>query len=159
MGLIRLFLAWVVAADHWSVFVLRPHSVFLDDNYKFGFNSGYAVMFFYIVSGFLITYTLTRNYDRNLPGACKFYRNPFIRIFSLDRRIGHSDIFGLRLGVGQVPLGEPPGQADGRFPAGNGLANRVRGLPQDTLRRGDRWSSVRPGPWEPSSRSILSHLC
>jgi peptidoglycan/LPS O-acetylase OafA/YrhL len=76
-------LAWVVAADHWSVFVLRPHSVFLDDVYKLGFNSGYAVMFFYMVSGFLITYTLSRNYNRDLHGNFKFYKNRFIRIFSL----------------------------------------------------------------------------
>jgi peptidoglycan/LPS O-acetylase OafA/YrhL len=65
------------------VFVLRPQSVFIDDVYKFGFNSGYAVMFFYMVSGFLITYTLTRNYDHDLRGAFKFYKNRFIRIFSL----------------------------------------------------------------------------
>jgi peptidoglycan/LPS O-acetylase OafA/YrhL len=77
-------LAWVVAADHWSVFVLRPHSVFFDDVYKLGFNSGYAVMFFYVVSGFLITYTLSRNYDRDLHGTFKFYKNRFIRIFSLS---------------------------------------------------------------------------
>jgi peptidoglycan/LPS O-acetylase OafA/YrhL len=83
LGLVRLFLAWVVAADHWSVFVLRPQSVFIDDVYKFGFNSGYAVMFFYVISGFLITYTLTRNYDGDLHGVFKFYKNRFIRIFSL----------------------------------------------------------------------------
>ena len=83
MGLVRLFLAWVVAADHWSVFILRPQSIFLDDEFKIGFNSGYAVMFFYMVSGFLITYTLTRNYDRDLRGTFKFYKNRFIRIFSL----------------------------------------------------------------------------
>jgi peptidoglycan/LPS O-acetylase OafA/YrhL len=54
-----------------------------NDGYKFGFNSGYAVMFFYVVSGFLITYTLNRNYDRDLHGTFKFYKNRFIRIFSL----------------------------------------------------------------------------
>ena len=73
----------MVAADHWNVFVLRPQSIFIYDDYKFGFNSGYAVMFFYMVSGFLITYTLTRNYDRDLHGTFKFYKNRFIRIFSL----------------------------------------------------------------------------
>jgi peptidoglycan/LPS O-acetylase OafA/YrhL len=40
-------------------------------------------MFFYVVSGFLITYTLTRNYDPDLRGTFKFYKNRFIRIFSL----------------------------------------------------------------------------
>ena len=46
-------------------------------------NAGYAVMFFYMISGFLITYTLTRNYDRSLAGTLKFYRKRFVRIFSL----------------------------------------------------------------------------
>jgi hypothetical protein len=34
-------------------------SPFLDDRLKFGFNSGYAAMFFYVISGFLITFALT----------------------------------------------------------------------------------------------------
>jgi peptidoglycan/LPS O-acetylase OafA/YrhL len=83
MGLIRLFLASVVAMDHWRALILSPRSIFLEDSVKFGFNSGYAVMFFYVISGFLITYTLSRNYDRNLSGTLKFYKNRFIRIFSL----------------------------------------------------------------------------
>jgi peptidoglycan/LPS O-acetylase OafA/YrhL len=83
MGLIRLFLAWVVAADHWRVHTLAPQSIPIDGQFQLGFNAGYAVMFFYVISGFLITYTLTRNYDRNLSGTLKFYRNRFIRIFSL----------------------------------------------------------------------------
>jgi peptidoglycan/LPS O-acetylase OafA/YrhL len=73
----------VVAADHWRVSMLHPQSIFFEDQYKLGFNSGYAVMFFYMVSGFLITYTLTRNYDHDLRGTFKFYKNRFIRIFSL----------------------------------------------------------------------------
>ncbi|HET9395217.1 MAG TPA: hypothetical protein VFO36_04095, partial [Nitrospiraceae bacterium] len=69
MGLIRLFLALVVAVDHWRVIVLNEKSIFLDDVVKFGFNAGYAVMFFYVISGFLITYTLTRNYKRDRSGV------------------------------------------------------------------------------------------
>jgi peptidoglycan/LPS O-acetylase OafA/YrhL len=83
MGLVRLFLALVVAEDHWRVFMLRPRSVGLEDLSKLGFNAGYAVMFFYIVSGFLITYTLSRNYERNAAGVLAFYKNRFVRIFSL----------------------------------------------------------------------------
>jgi peptidoglycan/LPS O-acetylase OafA/YrhL len=83
MGLVRLFLALVVAADHWRIIKLAPLSIQLEDQIKLGFNAGYAVMFFYVVSGFLITYTLTRNYDRNLAGTLRFYKNRFIRIFSL----------------------------------------------------------------------------
>ena len=49
----------------------------------FGFNAGYAVMFFYIISGFLITFTLTNNYEKNPRGYARFYTNRFIRIFSV----------------------------------------------------------------------------
>jgi peptidoglycan/LPS O-acetylase OafA/YrhL len=31
------------------------------------FNAGCAVIFFYVISGFLITYTLQRNYKLDLP--------------------------------------------------------------------------------------------
>jgi peptidoglycan/LPS O-acetylase OafA/YrhL len=84
MGLIRLFLALVVAADHWwlNMMVVR-HSIGFHDAYKFGFNAGYAVMFFYVISGFLITYTLMRNYRWDRSGFARFYRNRFIRIYSL----------------------------------------------------------------------------
>ena len=83
MGVIRLFLAWVVAIDHWRVLVLIPRSAFTDDNIKFGFNAGYAVMFFYVISGFLITFTLSRNYATDVSGTARFYRNRFVRIYSL----------------------------------------------------------------------------
>ncbi len=106
----------MVAADHWRVIVLQPQSILFDDAYKLGFNAGYAVMFFYMVSGFLITFTLTRNYDRDLRGTFKFYKNRFIRIFSLYWPLV------------VIPVGEPPRQADRPFPAGNGLASGLRGL-------------------------------
>ena len=85
MGAIRLFLALVVAADHWRVVVLAPVglSTEMSDNYKLGFNAGYAVLFFYVISGFLITFTLTRNYEPGMAGVTNFYRKRFIRIFSL----------------------------------------------------------------------------
>ena len=83
MGLVRLFLALVVAIDHWRVIMLHDKSIPFDDVVKLGFNAGYAVMFFYVISGFLITYTLTRNYKRDLSGFTAFYSNRFIRIFSL----------------------------------------------------------------------------
>lgn len=79
MGLVRLFLAYVVACSHWQVIVANDHSP--AGLTTLGFNAGYAVMFFYIISGFLITFTLTKNYG---PGkTLAFYGNRFIRIFSL----------------------------------------------------------------------------
>lgn len=83
MGLMRFFLALVVAIDHWRVIVLHEKGILLDDVVKFGFNAGYAVMFFYVISGFLITYTLMRKYRWDWLGFAAFYRNRFVRIFSL----------------------------------------------------------------------------
>lgn len=83
MGAIRLFLALVVVCGHWRLRELVPREIVIDDGFKLGFNAGYAVMFFYVISGFLITYTLTRNYAPTAQGLLQFYRNRFIRIFSL----------------------------------------------------------------------------
>lgn len=82
MGLYRLFLAIVVAYDHWRESILRPAG---QDNLSglFSFDAGHAVIFFYVISGFLITYTLTNNYSDDSGGRLKFYRNRFIRIFSV----------------------------------------------------------------------------
>lgn len=63
--------------------MLLPQSLGPDDAYKAGFNAGYAVMFFYVISGFLITFTLRLNYERDFAGTAAFYRNRFIRIYSL----------------------------------------------------------------------------
>jgi peptidoglycan/LPS O-acetylase OafA/YrhL len=88
MGAVRLFLALVVVIDHWRAVILQPMlgvDLTADQErfVKLGFNGGYAVLFFYMISGFLITYTLTANYEDNVAGSLKFYRNRVIRIFSV----------------------------------------------------------------------------
>jgi peptidoglycan/LPS O-acetylase OafA/YrhL len=84
MGAVRLFLALVVAYDHWRAFKLHPLGLdTIGGIDELGFNAGYAVMFFFVISGFLITYTLRRNYSDNLTGFMSFYHNRFSRIFSL----------------------------------------------------------------------------
>ena len=88
MGAIRFFLAIVVALAHWRIIVLKPvftmdMSPEQDRLFQLGFNAGYAVLFFYMISGFLITYTLTTNYEDSITGALKFYRNRAVRIFSV----------------------------------------------------------------------------
>src|SRR5438309_11852638 len=83
MGAVRLFLALVVASNHWNFQVLIPRQRPWSDHLVLGFNAGYAVMFFYVISGFLIAYTLSRNYEASAGGAARFYQNRFIRIFSL----------------------------------------------------------------------------
>ena len=79
MGLVRLFLAYVVACSHWQVIVANDHSP--AGLSTLGFNAGYAVMFFYIISGFLIPFTQTKTYGPGKTHA--FYGNRLVRIFSL----------------------------------------------------------------------------
>lgn len=82
MGIVRLFLALVVLAGHWYTIVLLPNGLpALNPYFTLGFNAGYAVLFFYVISGFLISYTLQANYRPTETG--KFYFNRFIRIFSV----------------------------------------------------------------------------
>src|SRR6476620_2349272 len=83
MGIIRLFLALVVALGHSQAMLLTPIKMGFDDFYMLNFTPSYAVFFFYVISGFLITYTLLQNYDRTSGGSARFYINRFIRIFSL----------------------------------------------------------------------------
>lgn len=82
MGLIRLFLASVVVVSHYQTWMVArgtPQPM----PYMLGFNGGLAVLFFYVISGFLITYTLARNYAPNASGTVDFYFNRFVRIFSV----------------------------------------------------------------------------
>jgi peptidoglycan/LPS O-acetylase OafA/YrhL len=48
-----------------------------------GFNAGYAVMAFYMISGFLMSMVLATKYEADWRGSSRFYLNRFIRIFSL----------------------------------------------------------------------------
>ena len=80
MGLVRLFLAFIVAADHFRDSALRPLDVDMSPLFKLGMNAGFAVMFFYMISGFLISTALATKYDRR---TGDFYVNRLIRIFSM----------------------------------------------------------------------------
>jgi peptidoglycan/LPS O-acetylase OafA/YrhL len=83
MGAVRLFLALVVATDHFRSIILQPAGLDTPEYYKLGMNAGYAVMFFYMISGFLISMVLSEKYSPAAAGTGDFYRNRFIRIFSL----------------------------------------------------------------------------
>lgn len=83
MGLVRLFLAAVVALAHFRVNILLPidpgPSAAL--NYlQLGHDAGHAVIFFYVISGFLISYALERKYGTD---TAAFYKARFLRIFPL----------------------------------------------------------------------------
>ncbi len=84
MGLIRFFLALIVAADHFTVINLMRLRLTTDGVQQWIFmNAGYSVMFFYVVSGFLISYVLEHKYECNIKGTFSFYKSRFVRIFSL----------------------------------------------------------------------------
>jgi peptidoglycan/LPS O-acetylase OafA/YrhL len=82
LGLLRLFLAAVVAMSHFTLYILRPiDPVTGIVNYlTLGLDAGHAVIFFYVISGFLISFALENKYgDRFF----EFYRSRFLRIFPL----------------------------------------------------------------------------
>jgi peptidoglycan/LPS O-acetylase OafA/YrhL len=80
MGPLRLFLAIVVAIGHVQSTILTPRGVHLWGGYYLGFDSGYAVMAFYMISGFLISMVLDTKYGH---APTRFYLKRSIRIFSL----------------------------------------------------------------------------
>jgi len=83
VGAIRLFLAFVVVMDHLRVWVLAPVGLSTQPYLQLGMNAGFAVMFFYIISGFLISTALGYKYPPTANGTAEFYKSRFIRIFSL----------------------------------------------------------------------------
>jgi peptidoglycan/LPS O-acetylase OafA/YrhL len=83
VGAIRLFLALVVAFDHLFISVLLPNGWVPGMGWRLGVNAGFAVMFFYMISGFLISTALHTKYSATPDGTVRFYRGRFIRLFSL----------------------------------------------------------------------------
>lgn len=83
MGAIRLFLALVVVLDHARQLVMQPAGIEVSRYLELGMNAGFAVIFFYMISGFLISTALAEKYPPNRAGTLAFYRSRFIRIFSL----------------------------------------------------------------------------
>jgi peptidoglycan/LPS O-acetylase OafA/YrhL len=82
MGLLRLFLAIVVAAGHLAS-LLFPDTADWRERMLFGINGGAAVMMFFVVSGFLMSYVLDRKYAADTVGTLAFYRARFLRIYPL----------------------------------------------------------------------------
>jgi peptidoglycan/LPS O-acetylase OafA/YrhL len=82
MGAIRLFLAISVLQSHIREHFLDPSNIFVNNRLTLGMNGGSAVMFFFVVSGFLISYVLETKYDR--PGGLgAFYSARAARIYPL----------------------------------------------------------------------------
>jgi len=82
MGAIRLFLAIAVVQSHVRSHVLTPANLFIGNVIVLGMNGGYAVLFFFVVSGFLISFVLDEKYNRP-GGTADFYRARMLRIYPL----------------------------------------------------------------------------
>ena len=83
MGAIRLFLACGVVFAHAGDGVLGEVGLTADKGWWLNIVGGRAVIFFYIVSGFLISYALHEKYRPTTAGTLAFFRSRFLRIFPL----------------------------------------------------------------------------
>jgi peptidoglycan/LPS O-acetylase OafA/YrhL len=83
MGAVRLILALIVAADHFRAALLTPAGLPWSTSYTLGMSASFAVMFFFIISGFLISTALSRKYEATRQGMARFYKARLLRIFSL----------------------------------------------------------------------------
>ena len=83
MGAIRLFLALVVALAHLQQNVLAPRDMYVPHWLFVGINAGFAVMMFYVISGFLMSTVLTEKYEASRAGTWRFYGARARRIFGL----------------------------------------------------------------------------
>jgi peptidoglycan/LPS O-acetylase OafA/YrhL len=83
MGGIRLFLALAVLMEHFGQQVLAPNGMDFDPAWMLNVNGARAVLLFYVISGFLISYVLHEKYRNDRNGTLAFYRSRFMRIYPL----------------------------------------------------------------------------
>ena len=83
MGAIRLFLACGVAYGHTEVDIIHRLGLTAGRAWWLNFAGGRAVLFFYVISGFLISYALHEKYLPTKAGTLAFFRSRFLRIFPL----------------------------------------------------------------------------
>jgi len=82
MGAIRLFLAYGVLLGH-ECDTARNVQITCDAGWTLNVIGGRSVVFFYIVSGFLMSYVLDSKYPRTKAGTYQFYKSRFLRIYPL----------------------------------------------------------------------------
>jgi peptidoglycan/LPS O-acetylase OafA/YrhL len=83
VGAIRLFLALGVVYAHTRHDVNLHVGLTADRGWWLNIIGGRAVIFFYMVSGFLISYALHEKYQPTTAGTLAFFRSRFLRIFPL----------------------------------------------------------------------------
>src|SRR6202451_3585051 len=82
MGAIRLFLAFGVLLGHERE-TATNFQIIGDPHWTLNVIGGRSVIFFYIVSGFLMSYVLDSKYPRTKAGTYQFYKSRVLRIYPL----------------------------------------------------------------------------
>ena len=82
MGAIRLFLAYGVVLGHECDTAIN-FQITCSAGWTLNVIGGRSVVFFYIVSGFLMSYVLDSKYPQTKAGAYQFYKSRFLRIYPL----------------------------------------------------------------------------
>ena len=82
MGAIRLFLAYGVLLGHECEYAVN-FQITCDADWSLNVIGGRSVIFFYIVSGFLMSYVLDSKYPRTKAGTYQFYKSRVLRIYPL----------------------------------------------------------------------------
>jgi peptidoglycan/LPS O-acetylase OafA/YrhL len=82
MGAIRLLLAYGVLLGHECEYAVN-FQITCAASWSLNVIGGRSVVFFYIVSGFLMSYVLDSKYPRTKAGTFQFYKSRFLRIYPL----------------------------------------------------------------------------
>jgi peptidoglycan/LPS O-acetylase OafA/YrhL len=83
MGALRLFLAIGVLLAHYQDQVASHLGLAVSMQWTLNVVAGRAVLLFYVVSGFLISYALHHKYPATGAGTLAFFRSRFLRIYPL----------------------------------------------------------------------------
>jgi peptidoglycan/LPS O-acetylase OafA/YrhL len=83
MGALRLFLATGVLLGHYQDQVSSHLGLTISMQWTLNVVAGRAVLLFYVVSGFLISYALHHKYPATRAGTMAFFRSRFLRIYPL----------------------------------------------------------------------------
>jgi peptidoglycan/LPS O-acetylase OafA/YrhL len=83
MGVIRLMLAFGVLLAHIEHQIMPAVHAHADFRLTFGIIGGHSVLWFYVVSGFLMSTVLDTKYGRDTTGTIAFFKARALRIFPL----------------------------------------------------------------------------
>lgn len=83
MGALRLVLALSVALAHIQVGSFKQSGIDIDLRWGFGTGGIHAVILFYVISGFLMSYVLEKKYPADARGTTQFYLARMLRIYPL----------------------------------------------------------------------------